>query len=67
MKRLELCAELNNLSELVDEAIRESWIAETSQWRERAELGIEPYPWELYEIPDTTVNFGSSPAKPHEA
>jgi hypothetical protein len=49
---------------LVDEASRASWIAESSQWRERAELRIELYPWGLYEIPDTTTNFGSSSAKP---
>jgi hypothetical protein len=57
--------ELNNLRRLMDEASRESWIAESSQWRERAELGIKSSPWELYEIPDTTMNFGSPlPAKP---
>jgi hypothetical protein len=49
--------ELNHLKELVDEADRESWIAESSKWRERAELRIQSYPWELYEIPDTTVNW----------
>jgi hypothetical protein len=59
--------DLNDLKELMDEADRESWIAESSQWHERAELGIHPYLWELYEIPDTTVNFGSSPTKPRRA
>jgi hypothetical protein len=45
---------LNHLRALVDE---ESWVAEPTRWR--AELGIESYPWERYEIPDTTVNYGS--------
>jgi hypothetical protein len=45
---------LNHLRALVDE---ESWVAESTRWR--AELGIESYPWERYEIPETTVNYGS--------
>jgi hypothetical protein len=56
-------AELSYLKELVDEADHESWIAESSKWRERAELRIETYPRELFEISDTTVNFGSSQVK----
>jgi hypothetical protein len=59
--------ELIPLREWVAEVNRESWIAESSQWREREELGIESSPWELYETPDTTLNFGSSPAKPKTA
>jgi hypothetical protein len=65
MKSLEVdqhIEELNHVRGSMDEADRESWIAESSKWRERAELRIESYPWELSEIPDTTVNFGSSPA-----
>jgi len=68
MKSLELYRQTEELNDLlVDEAKRESWIAESSKWRERAELRIESYPWELYEIPDTTENFGSFPAKPRRA
>ena len=53
---------LYRLRALVDEINREQWIAESRKWRERAELGIESYPWERYEIPDTNITFGSSPA-----
>jgi hypothetical protein len=60
-------AKLNHLKELVDEADHKSWIAGSSKWRERAELRIEMYPWELFEISDTAVNFGSSPAKSRRA
>jgi hypothetical protein len=45
---------LNHLRALVDE---ESWVAGSTRWR--AELGIESYRWERYEIPETTVNYGS--------
>jgi hypothetical protein len=47
---------LNHLRALVDE---ESWVAESTRWR--AELEIESYPWERYEIHETTVNYGSPP------
>ena len=53
----------NYLFGLVDEAARESWFEESRKWREREELGVQSYPWERYEIPDTTVNFGSTPEK----
>jgi hypothetical protein len=63
MKSLEVYRQTEELNDLlVDEVSRESWIAESSKWRERAELGIESYPWERYEIPDTNITFGSSPA-----
>jgi hypothetical protein len=53
--------EPNYLFGLVDEAARDSWIEESRKWREREESGIQSYPWERYEIPDTTVTFGSTP------
>jgi hypothetical protein len=64
MKSLEVDQQIEELNQRasMDGAGGESWIAESSKWRERAELRIESYPWELSEIPDTTVNFGSSPA-----
>jgi hypothetical protein len=40
----------------VDETNRESLIAESKKWRERAELKIESYLRARYEIPCTTVH-----------
>jgi CRP-like cAMP-binding protein len=40
----------------VDEANRESLIAESKKWRERAELEIASYLRVRYEIPGTTVH-----------
>lgn len=48
--------ELYRLRALVDETIRESCIAESGKWRERAELEIESYLRARYEIPGTTVH-----------
>jgi hypothetical protein len=40
----------------VDETNRESLIAESRKWRERAELEIESDSRASYEVPDTTVH-----------
>jgi hypothetical protein len=63
MENLKLYREmesLNSLRALVDEANCGSWIAESRKWSERAELEIESYLWERYEVPETSVNYGSS-------
>ena len=59
MKSLGLYRKMESLYRLraeVDEANRESLIAESKKWRERAELEIASYLRARYEIPDTTVH-----------
>ena len=52
MKSLEVYRQTDELNDLlVDEASRELWIAESSKWRERAELRIESYPWSFMKSP----------------
>jgi hypothetical protein len=48
--------DLYRLRALVDEANRETWIAESKKWRERAELEIVSHLRACYEIPDATVH-----------